>query len=79
MPFLTIQLDTATAQRLEKYAVKEGHEPARCVAEMVAHEIEQAEALEALKLRCTQAPSSANFLRILSKVPNNPPDSGDEW
>jgi len=26
-----------------------------------------------------QAPTQEEFLRILSKVPNNPPDPGDEW
>ncbi|WP_395750251.1 hypothetical protein [Prosthecobacter sp.] len=79
MPLLTIQFDEATSQRLEKDADKEGKEPARFVADMVASEIEQAEALEALNLRCTQSPHKDKFLRILSKVPNNPPDTGDEW
>lgn len=79
MPLLTIQLDEASAQRLEKYAGKECKEPARLVADMVVSEIEQAEALEALNLRCTQSPRKDKFLRILSNVTNNPPDSGDEW
>jgi hypothetical protein len=79
MPLLTIQLDEATAQRLEKYADKGCKEPARFVADTVVSAIEQAEALEALNLRCTQSSHKDKFLRILSKVPNNPPDPGDEW
>jgi hypothetical protein len=78
MPLLTIQLDEASAQRLEKYADKGCKEPTRFVADMVVSEIEQAEAFEALNLRCTQSPDKGKFLRTLSKVPNNSSDPGDE-
>ena len=78
MTELTIDLEDSVFQKLEKYAAQAGKTLSRLVADIVAHEIEQSEALEALKLRTSQAPSREEFLAIMAKVPNAASLPGDE-
>lgn len=79
MSALTIQLPDSLFAAIKTLAQREGVPVDNFLASAAAEKVSAMYGIDFLDQRAAQAPSQEEFLRILSKVPNNPPDDGDEW
>jgi hypothetical protein len=79
MSALTIQLPDSVLSAMVALSKRDGVPVETIVASAAAEKVSAIYGSEFLAQRAAHAPSHEEFLRILAKVPNNPPDQGDEW
>ncbi|WP_395747281.1 toxin-antitoxin system HicB family antitoxin [Prosthecobacter sp.] len=79
MSALTIQLPDSVFAAMMALSKREGVPVDSLFATAAAEKISAMYGIDFLEQHASQAPAQEEFLRILSKVPNNPPDAGDEW
>lgn len=75
----TIQLPDSVFSAMMALAKRDGIPVDSLFATAAAEKISAMYGVDFLEQHASQAPSQEDFLRILSKVPNSPPDTGDEW
>lgn len=79
MSVLTIQLPDSLFAAMTALAKQEGIPLDSLVASAAAEKMSALLGVNFLEDRAAQAPGQNEFRSILDKVPNNPPDAGDEW
>ncbi|HEY1048531.1 MAG TPA: toxin-antitoxin system HicB family antitoxin [Prosthecobacter sp.] len=79
MSVLTIQLPDSLFAAMTALAQKEGIGLDNLMASAAAEKMSAMLGVNFLEERAAQAPAQDELHRILGKVPNNPPDAGDEW
>jgi hypothetical protein len=79
MSALTIQLPDSVFSAMMALSKRDGVPVDSLFASAAAEKISAMYGIDFLEQHASQAPTQEEYLRILSKVPNNPPDPGDEW
>lgn len=79
MSALTIQLPDSLFAAMTALAQKQGVAVDNLVASAAAEKMSAMLGINFLEERAALAPGQEELHRILDKVPNNPPDAGDEW
>jgi hypothetical protein len=79
MSALTIQLPDSVFNAIMMLSKRDGLPVENIVATATAEKVSAIYGIDFLAQRAAQAPSQEEYLRILAKAPNNPPDAGDEW
>lgn len=79
MSAITIQLPDSLFSALMALSKRDGVPAENILAAAAAEKVSAIYGVDFLSQRAANAPSQEDYLRILSKTPNNPTDPGDEW